>query len=328
MKRVLLLSTGGTIASNRDERGLAIPVLDAESLLEAVPDIKNVADVSAQSFLNVPGPFLQFADLVRLAERIKAGEATGFDGVVVTQGTDTLEESAYFLDLVLDISIPVVFTAAQRNPSLPGSDGPINLLDAVTVAADHCAKNQGVLVVLNSEIHGAREVVKTHTSRIDTFKSPEFGPLGAISNGRVVWQRSRSIREVFPVKQLVARVEAVYLGLGSDSTVIDYLVDTGIRGMVIQALGGGHVPPKTLPGISKAVNESIPVVITSRCHAGRLFTGTYGFEGSEKHLRQLGTIFGDGLATSKARVKLVVLLSAGFTLEEIRYHFEKHFYVE
>ncbi|GAW92160.1 asparaginase [Calderihabitans maritimus] len=326
MKKILLISTGGTIAMAKDDNGLAQPTLDAQNLLRAVPEIKSVADVTAEQWLNVPSPFLQFSDLVELGRKINEAETAGYDGVVITQGTDTLEESAYFLDLILEISIPVVLTAAQRNPSLPSSDGPMNLLDAITVAADDQAKNYGVLVVANSEVHGAREVVKTHTSRIDTFRSPEFGPLGAISNGRVVWLRNQLWHEVFPIKQLVDKVEAVYLGLGSEGSVIEFLVDAGIKGIVIQALGGGHVPPKTLPAITKAVNKGIPVVITSRCHAGRLFTGTYGFQGAEKHLWELGTIFGDGLATSKARVKLVVLLSAGLSLDEIRYHFEKHFY--
>lgn len=326
MKKILLLSTGGTIAMTKDEQGLARPALDAGSLLQAVPEIKTVAAVTAEAWLNVPSTFLQFSDLIKLAGKIKESEAEGFDGIVITQGTDTLEETAYFLDLVHEMSIPVVVTAAQRNPSLPGSDGPMNLLDAITVAADDQAKNRGVLVVANSEIHGAREVVKTHTSRIDTFKSPEFGPFGAISSGKAVWLRNELRHEFFTIKQLVERVEAVFFGLGSDSTVIDLLVDAGVRGLVVQALGGGHVPPKTITGISRAVNKGIPVVITSRCHSGRLFTDTYGFEGSEKQLRRLGTIFGDALPTSKARLKLVVLLSAGFSLAEIRYNFERRFY--
>ena len=326
MKRIALISTGGTIAMTKDENGLARPALDADSLLKAVPEITNIAYVVADPWRNVPSTFLQFTELLELSAKIRKYETEGYDGVVITHGTDTLEESAYFLDLITNNSIPVVVTGAQRNPSLPGTDGPMNLLDAIIVAADDGARGRGVMVVANSEVHAARDVVKTHTSRLDTFKSLEFGPLGTINNGRVHWVRNQAWREVYSVKELVDRVEAIYLGLGSDSLLIESALNTGVQGLVVQALGAGHVPPKAIPGIARAVDTGVPVVITSRCHAGRLFTATYNFEGSEQHLRRIGAIFGDGLPTSKARVKLVVLLSAGFSLDEIRYHFEKHFY--
>lgn len=326
MRKVKVVSLGGTIAMVKDEQGLAQPALDAKALVEAVPEISKAAEIDLEAWKRVPSPFLTPQDIVDLSRLIRNWAGEGYHGVVVTQGTDTLEETAYLLDLLVDAETAVVVTGAQRNPSLPSADGPVNILDSVLTAADPEAPNKGALVVFCSEIHAAREVVKTHTSRVDTFKSPELGPLGVVNNGRVMWLRNPVVKEKYRVHEIKVRVEVVVAGMGSDSVMIDSAVQLGADGIILQALGGGHVPPAMIPGIERAVKAGKPVVMTSRCHMGRLLTNTYGFEGSETHLRKLGVIFGDALPTSKARIKLMVLLAAGLGIEDIRREFEKHYY--
>ena len=328
LKRVKLLSLGGTIAMTENSRHLANPALDAAALLEKVPALETVASVEAESFMNVPSPFLVPRDILRLARRIEALAGEGFDGVVVTQGTDTLEETAYLLDLLIPRTarIGVAVTGAQRNPSLVSADGPANLVDSVITAAADRTPEMGVVVVFCSEIHAGRDVVKTHTTRLDTFKSLETGPLGAVTNGKVAWFRSPVVREVYAPSDLDAPVEVIWAGMGTTSSMLDAARESGARGIVLQAVGAGHVPPTMIPGVKRLVDAGIPVIMTSRCHGGRLLTGTYGYEGSETHLHDLGVIFGDGLATSKARAKLTVLLGAYLSIDDIRREFEKNYY--
>ncbi len=326
-KRVRLLSLGGTIAMTRDVRGLANPALDAMSLMEAVPALSAIATVDGEPFANVPSPFLLPADILRLAGHLRELRREGYDGAVVTQGTDTLEETAYLLDLLIPRSdgLAVVVTGAQRNPSLVSPDGPSNLLDSVITAADPRTAQMGAVVVFCSEIHAGRDVVKTHTTRLDTFKSPETGPLGAITNGQVAWLRSPVVGESYSPDNLNAKVEVAWAGMGSTSFILDAALGSS-QGIVLQAVGAGHVPPAMVPGIKRLIAAGIPVVMTSRCHAGRLLSRTYGYEGSETHLHDLGVIFGDGLPTSKARMKLLVLLGAGMSVAQIRAEFERNYY--
>lgn len=326
MRRAAVVSLGGTIAMTKSESGLAHPSLDGNALVSSVPELANTASITVFSPFNMPSGHLTPENILELARFVDQLYESGFNGVVVTQGTDTMEESAYFLDLIVKAPVPVVLTGAQRNPSLPGPDGPANLYDAVLTAVDPKAKDFGTVVVFSSEIHSGREVIKTHTTRLDTFKSPEFGPLGVVNNGRVLWMRQPLIREHYDVQSLDARVEVIYVGMGTGPHLVDACIETGASGIILEAMGGGHVPPWLLPSIERAVNRGIPVVMTSRCHMGRLLTSTYGYPGSEADLRKIGVIFGDGLPVSKARVKLITLLGAGFSLEGIRHEFEKHFY--
>ena len=312
----------------KNGRGLANPALDAAALLEGIPSLSAVATVDGESFTNVPSPFLLPGDILRLAGRILELHKDGYDGVVITQGTDTLEETVYLLDLLIPSTegTSVVVTGAQRNPSLVSADGPANLVDSVIAAADDRTAQMGAVVVFGSEIHAGRDVVKTHTTRLDTFKSPETGPLGAITNGKVAWLRTPVVSESYSPRDLDAAVEVVWAGMGSTASMLDAAREAGARGIVLQSVGAGHVPPAMAPGLQRLVAAGIPIVMTSRCHAGRLLSHTYGYEGSETHLHDLGVIFGDGLATSKARMKLIVLLGAGQDAEEIRREFERNYY--
>lgn len=328
MKHIAIIGLGGTIAMVKDNTGFAMPSLGLEQILEkSCINVNESIKIHPLNLSNVPGVNISFQLLFKLAQKIKELEKDGINGVIITQGTDTLEETSYFIDLILDNSIPVVFTGAQRNPSLPGSDAAMNISDSLAVVVDDRAANYGVLVVFNSEIHLAREVIKIHTSKIDTFKSLEFGPVGIVVENKAFWHRDKLLSdEVFAIKKEITNVEIVSTGLFSKGHYIDMLLKHNINGLIVQAMGAGHVPEECILSLKRAVDKQVPVVITSRCLSGKLFTGTYGFKGSEKDLRDVGAIFSDWLPTSKARIKLIVMLSAGLNCDEIKVNFEKNFY--
>lgn len=328
MKRIVVISTGGTIAMKKtnSEEG-ALPALTGQDLVQSIPELPMVGNVTVFSWKNTPSSHLQLGDIAELAGILKTFHSEGYASAVITHGTDTMEESAYLLDLLLNLDMGIVLTGSQRNPSLSGNDGPANVLDAAITAVDPKAAKEGVLVVFNGEVHTAREVIKTHTSSLATFRSPEFGPLAAVTNFKVHWYRSAMIREYYPAEKVAKKVEVVRCFLGSDSSLIEGALKEKIDGLIVESLGAGHVPINMMPGIRQAVKSGIPVILSSRCISGRLFLDTYGFEGSEKDLRQTGVIWGDALPGSKARIKLLALLAAGYNLEEIKYEFEKNFYL-
>jgi L-asparaginase len=328
MKHIAIIGLGGTIAMMKDNAGYAQPTLNIMQIFEksGIHINKNIK-IHPVDFSNVPGAKISFQLLLELAQKIRELEKDGINGVIITQGTDTLEETAYFIDLILSNSIPVIFTGAQRNPSMPGSDAAMNISDSLAAAMDDKAAEYGVLLVFNSEIHLAREVIKTHTSRIDTFKSLEFGPVGIVVENRAYWHRDKLLSDdVFAIKKEVSSVEIVSTGLFSKGYYIDILLEHNISGLIVQAMGAGHVPEECILSLKRAVDKQMPVVVTSRCLSGKLFTNTYGYKGSEKDLRDIGAIFSDWLPTSKARIKLIVMLSAGLNYERIKTNFEKHFY--
>jgi L-asparaginase len=325
MRKILIITTGGTIAMKKGVNGLALPAVSGEDFVEALPELKSVGEIYALSWKNVPSTHLDFADILELSRILSEYQQQGFAGAVITHGTDTIEETAYLLDLVANFEMGVVITGAQRNPSLPGADGPANLLDAAIIAASPIAAKSGVLVVFNGEAHTARDVCKTHTSRLDTFQSPEFGPLAVVTNMQAHWCRQSLIREHYDVAEMGKQVEIVKCTFAGDGMFLGLLLKEGVDGLVIEGLGAGHVTPGMMQRVRKAVATGIPVVLSSRCF-GRLFTNTYGFAGSEKELLDTGVIFGDALPSIKARVKLAVLLAACLKPEEIREHFHKHFY--
>ena len=325
MGKIIIIATGGTIAMEKDGSGLALPSITGEDLVQALPELKSAGEIHNLSWKNVPSTHLNFADILEMSSLLNHYHQQGFRGAVITHGTDMIEETSYLLDLITNIEMGVVISGAQRNPSLPGADGPANLMDAAIVAASPGAAKEGVLVVFNGEVHAARDVSKTHTSRLDTFQSPEFGPLAVITNMQVHWCRKNLIREHYNVNKMNKRVEIVKCSLGDDGQLIRLLLKDGVDGLVIEGLGAGHVTPNMMPLVREAVAAGIPVVLSSRC-VGRLFTNTYGFVGSERELRDAGVIFGDALPSIKARIKLAILLAAGLAPDEIRNRFHKNFY--
>lgn len=321
-----MISTGGTISMQVDESGLAKPKLGAKELIEGLTDIGDDIEIEDIEFKNIPSPHLTLRDLVELKSIIEDTANMGFDGIVVTHGTDTMEETAYFLELTLDIDIPVVLTGAQRNSSSVSSDVGLNIMDSIMVASDDKAAEMGVVVVFCSEVILAREVIKTHRTRVDTFKSLEFGPVATIINNKVMWFRTPLIRDKYRLGDLEKMVDIIPSYLGSDSRLIRNSIRDKVHGIVIEGVGAGHVPKLMLDGIEEAIKMRIPVALSSRILQGRLLTDTYGYEGAEKQLRKMGVIFAEDLPVWKARIKLLVLLSLDYDNDRIKYEFEHNFY--
>ncbi len=309
--RVLVISLGGTIASTSvDAHEGVVPQLGARELIAAVPALHDVADIEALAFRQVPSGDLTLADVVAVARRIDEAVAQGVDGVVVTQGTDTIEESAFALDLLGAHAVPVVVTGAMRNPTLVSPDGPANLLSAVRVAASPDARGLGCLVVFNDEIHAARFVRKTHSSSLATFQSPGAGPLGRVSeeNVRVVL-RCRALASVGLDLGDVAPVALVSCALGDDGRLVRALGDLGYRGAVIDGFGAGHVPSTMVDALER-LHRDMPVVLCSRTGSGEVLAHTYGFVGSESDLLARGLVSGGELDGRKARVALSLALAS------------------
>lgn len=321
--RLAYFATGGTIASVPGEATAgAAPRLSADALAAAVPGIAARAALHCVQFRQVPSPELTFADVLDLRAAIAAEIEGGAQGAVVTQGTDTLEETAFAFDLLWQGDAPVVFTGAMRHPSLPGSDGPANLLAAVQVALAPEARGCGALVVFNDEIHAARFVRKTHTASPSTFQSPALGPIGWVSEGRPVIALRPAQRPHVPVAA-GTRVPPVALwtaALDDDGRLLRQAAPLGYRGLVVAALGGGHMRRETVGLLTELVAQ-MPVVLASRTGAGAVLSQTYDFPGSESDLLSLGLIRAGALDGPKARVLLALCLAANMPLASIRERF-------
>ena len=324
MPRVTVLSLGGTIASAPGpETAYAGPRLAAEDLVASVPELAGVASLSLRNVSRLPSIELTLDHALLVAAEIEAAVADGADGVVVTQGTDTIEEMSFALDLLVSGDTPVVMTGAMRHAGLPGSDGPANLLDAVRTAVSPDARGLGCLVVLNEEVHGAAVVRKTHTSSPAAFRSATLGPVGWIAEG-VAHLRERPLPR-FRVSTRTSdlpRVPLVKVTIGDDGWWLPSVSDGSAAGLVVEAMGGGHIPGS----VARAVGEltaRLPVVLTSRTGDGEVLTSTYGgFEGSESALVAAGLIPGGVLPALKARVLLILLLAAGAPLDEVQAAFD------
>jgi L-asparaginase len=308
MSTIVILTTGGTIAMKRDEAaGGAIPTLQGSDFLSALPP--DLGELRVEEHCNLPSAHFTLDTLWGLRNRVaELLDKPEVGGVVVTHGTDVMEESAYLLDLTVPGEKPMVLTGAMRTVSQIGYEGLANLVAAVRVAASPQARGLGAVIVMNDEIHAARFVTKTHTQSVDTFKSLFFGPLGRVDGDQVVLGQ-RVTRQAIPCDGLEPNVGLIKLAAGVDDGFLRYAVDHGIKGVVIEALGGGRVPPWWMPAIRQAIEVGVTIVIASRCPSGRVWDG-YGYEGAYKDLRRAGVLFANGLNGQKARLKLMVVLEA------------------
>ena len=309
---VAVFGLGGTIAMAQAPDGGVAPALSASDLLAAVPGLSDVpAGLRVRDFRNKPGASLDFPDLYELAAAIHEALSDGCAGVVVTQGTDTIEEVAYVLDVLLPTDAPVVVTGAMRNPTMAGADGPANILAAITVAASPYARGLGCLVVLHDQIHAARWVHKAHTGSPAAFVSPDHGPLGHVIEGRVripvrIRRRSPALGSV-PHQSV--QVGLATIAVGDDGTLIEAMAGH-VDGLVVAAFGAGHVPAAVAPVLGKLA-ERIPVVLASRTGAGPVHQVTYSFPGSERDLLARGLISAGYLDPLKARILLHLLIASG-----------------
>lgn len=308
-KKLLILHTGGTISMSEDKNGNVSPSAQ-NPLMSALEKLHHPARLEQESFLNVPSPHINADHWWKLKKRIEqAVKNEGFDSIVITHGTDTLEETAYFLDLALDCNVPVAITGAMRSSNELGADGLINLQSAILVALSEESKNKGVLVVMNDEVHNAKFVTKTHTTNVATFQTPTFGPCGLVSKDRVIYFQQLTQYERFPLHTLNKRnVQLIKTYAGMDSFLLHQLAEHGCDGVVIEALGAGNLPPSCLAGIEALLAKNIPIVLVSRAFNG-VTQDVYDYLGGGKQLKQQGIIFTTGLSGQKARIKLMVLLN-------------------
>lgn len=279
--------------------------------------LSGLADLVVEEPFNLPSPHITRKEMMKLKYILEDYDKKGnIDGAVITHGTDTLEETAYFLDLTCQVSFPVVVTGAMRSSNEIGADGLYNLISSIRVASSSDAEGKGVLVVLNDEIHTAVNVTKTHTSNISTFQSPQYGPIGIVTKRGVLFHHTPTKHENYPVRDISKKVSLIKAHAGMDSSLLKAIFGLKVDGVVIEALGQGNLPPAALEGVKDFIKNNIPVVIVSRSFAG-IVQEVYGYEGGGKHLKELGVIFSNGLNGQKARIKLLVALEKTENMDEI-----------
>ncbi|WP_203361873.1 asparaginase [Bacillus sp. REN10] len=311
-KHVFVIHTGGTISMMEDKQSGAVTPGEQNPLLLSTSLLNEAAHVTTVEPFHLPSPHITPKEMLHLKQLIEERlRKEAFDGVVITHGTDTLEETAYFLHLTLSTDVPIVLTGAMRSSNELGADGLYNLLSAVQVAACDSARGKGVLVVLNDEIHSAENVTKTHTSNISTFQSPQYGPIGIVTKSKIVFHHVPTKRQQIDVTTIDQRVALIKAYAGMDASLLSALHELHYDGVVIEALGQGNLPPAAVAGVKELVRQQIPIVLVSRCFNG-IVQDVYGYEGGGKQLKEFGVIFSNGLNGQKARIKLLIALSAKY----------------
>jgi L-asparaginase len=314
-----LLFTGGTISMRRSQSaGGNVPAHAGETLVGFTDGLEKISPYRVENWAMLPACHFGPDRLWQLRERVKSiAESGEVRGIVVTHGTDILEETAYLLDRTLPRSVPVALTGAMRTSSDPGWDGPRNLLDASAVAADGHSWGQGVMVVFNGKVFAGRSAVKIHATDIDAFAALHGGPIGEVNRGRVVYQSEsapegvgwRGSDSTTMPQGLSARVALISLAVGDDGAVLD-LARRGHDGVVVVGFGSGNVPPGVVPAIGRWLADGKPVVLASRCPFGQV-TPLYAFEGGGSQLVAMGVLPAGPRTPSQARMELMISLSAG-----------------
>ncbi len=321
---VVFFFTGGTISMTHDPQlGGAVPSLSGEQILAYDPELAQHATIETVNFSRLAGPQVTPAHMWDLSEQVRTALARPeVAGVVVTHGTDTLEETAFFLDLRHHSPKPAIVIGAMRNSSELSYDGPANVRAALRVAIEPEARGQGVFVLMNETIHAASYATKMDTQAIETFQSPVFGPLGFVDKDRVLFLRSLRDRKSLQATHYESRVDLFQMYAGADGRFLDCAREQGARGIVIEGTGRGNVPPATLDAIQRAIDAEVPVLIASRCAQGRVLD-TYAYEGSGRDLRKRGVIFAGSLPGPKARILLMLALGITTNVRDLRHLIEE-----
>ena len=318
LKKILVLHTGGTISMQADATGAVVTSQD--NPMNHVTNPLEGIEVYALDFFNLPSPHIKLKHMLALYHKIKE-EADNFDGVVITHGTDTLEETAYFLDTMKIPPIPIVLTGAMRSSNELGSDGVYNYLSALRVASDDKAADKGVLVVMNDEIHAAKYVTKTHTTNVSTFQTPTHGPLGLIMKQEILYFKTAEPRVRFNLEHIQGLVPIISAYAGMTDELIDMLDLEQLDGLVIQAFGAGNIPKETAQKLENLLQKGIPVALVSRCFNG-IAEPVYAYQGGGVQLQRAGVFFVKELNAQKARLKLLIALNAGLKGQALKDYME------
>jgi len=310
-KNILIVFTGGTFSMKIEKKksGGAVPRYSGEELLKKIPDAKKLANISFYDFGKYPGPHITPEIMMDLSKQLRKKLAEKkYDGIVITHGTDTLEETAYLIDLTIKTEIPIVFTGSMRNSSEPNWDGPKNLIDSIQVCLNENSRGMGTLVCMHGKVNAASEVTKIFSNEFETFQSLDFGTLGFVEKGRVIYNRLPRFLEIINTNKINTNVDLLTVCAGMDEKFFRHSADSGADGLVIEALGVGNVPPVAFKGVEYVIRKNIPVVLVSRCPAGET-DYIYSYPGAGRHLHNLGVIFTDYLNGQKARIKLMLALA-------------------
>lgn len=309
MKNILVIHTGGTISMEADEGNETVDIGDTNPLSNLTQGLSNLARLTIKEPFHKPSPHITVDDMLELKQLIESEcQSKEINGVVITHGTDTMEETAYFLDLTLEMDIPIVMTGAMRSSNETGSDGLYNFIAAIRTAVYDESKGKGVLVVFNDEIHTAKEVAKIHTTNAAGFQSIVSGPIGMITNKSITFHYGYLPQTKIKITEIKKRVGLVKAYAGMDSSILNALNELNYDGVVLEALGQGNLPPSTIEGVENLIANQIPVVLVSRCLKG-IVQDTYNYPGGGKQLKDFGVIFCRGLNGQKARIKLLAALT-------------------
>lgn len=317
---VQFIATGGTIAMKVDPvtKGV-VPAITGDDLLQTIPNVSNYAQIEVNNFSKMSANYITVDWWIRLTKAVEDALARpDVSGVIVAQGTDTMEETAYWLDLTVKSNKPVVMIGAQRNASSSDFDGPRNLLNAVRIAVDEQAKDKGVMVAMNNQINAARNVTKTHTGNVETFKSGDFGFLGEVWDDRVIFSNTPLRRQHIDIStnaEDFPKVDIFQMYAEADGKYIKYAVDTGAKGIVIQAVGMGNMNISMFEAVKYALSKHVPVVISTRVPNGRTLP-VYWFDGGGKTTFDAGAIMAGGRSPQKARILLMLAIQDGKTSTE------------
>lgn len=319
MKKILVLHTGGTIAMHADATGDVQP--DEINPLNAAQIELPEVELQVENIFNIPSEHIGPIHMLQIQQRILAA-GHDFDGVVVTHGTDTLEETSFFLDSTLNVDFPIVMTGAMRSSNELGADGLYNYQSAIRVAIDNQSADRGVMVVMNDEIHAARFVTKTHTTNVATFASPISGVMGILTKRRIIYLYELPAHTIYPISMVNKDIPVIKAYAGMDGKLLELLAATNVDGIIIEALGAGNLGEDAARGVGYLLSRNIPVVIVSRSFKG-IAEPVYDYLGGGVQLERAGAIFASSVNGQKARLKLLIGLENNLSSQELNKYLQE-----